>query len=90
MALGANAFKTFKDILMINGLHRFITDQCQAPHMTYVRKLDLSDVERKAMMTMMSEVKTSWITLDTLSLRERKMAGEPLRPPVRQFGLWRE
>ena len=90
MALGANAFKTFKDILMLNGLHKFLTDQCQAPHLTYVRKLDLNDVERKAMMTMMSEVKTSRITLDTLSLRERKMAGEPLRPPVRQFGLWRE
>ena len=75
---------------MINGLHRFITDQCQAPHMTYVRKLDLSDVEKNAMLTMMFEVKTSRITLDTLSLRERKMTGEPLKPPVRQYSLWRE
>ena len=90
MALGANAFKTFKDILMINGLHRFITDQCQSPHMTYVRKLDLSDVERSAMLTMMDDVKTSRITLDTLSLRERKQAGEPVKPPVREFSLWRE
>ena len=90
MALGANAFKTFKDILMINGLHRFITDQCQSPHMTYVRKLDLNDVERSAMLTMMADVKTSRITLDTLSLRERKQAGEPVKPPVREFSLWRE
>ena len=90
MALGANAFKTFKDILLINGLNKFLTDQCQSPHLTYLRKLDLNDVEKKALMTMMSEIKTSRITLDTLSLRERKMTGEPLRPPVKQFNLWRE
>ena len=90
MALGATAFKTFKDTLMINGLNRFVTDQCQSPHLTYVRNLDLTEAETDAMMTTMKEVKTSRITLDVLSLRERKQAGEPLQPPVRQFALWRE
>ena len=51
---------------------------------------DLTDAERSAMMTMMNEVKTTRITLDVLSLRERKQAGEPVKPPVREFGLWRE
>ena len=90
MSLGANAFKTFKDILMLNGMHRFVTDQNQSPHLTYVRKLDLTEVERDAMITMMADIKTSRITLDTLSLRERKQAGEPVKPPVREFQLWRE
>ena len=90
MALGANAFKTFKDILMINGLHRFVTDQWQAPHLTYVRKMELNDVERDALMTMMDDIQTTRITLDTLSLRERKQAGEQVKPPVREWCLWRE
>ena len=90
MSLGANAFKMFKDILMINGLHRFVTDQTQNPHLTYVRKLDLTEVERDMMITMMENIKTSRITLDMLSLRERKQAGEQIKPPVKEFGLWRE
>ena len=83
-------WKKTNENMMMNGLQRFITDQCQSPHMTYVRKLDLNDVERSAMLTMMADVKTSRITLDTLSLRERKQAGEPVKPPVREFSLWRE
>ena len=90
MGLGANAFNTFKHTLMINGLHRFVTDLCQSPHLTFVRKLDLTEAEKGAMLDMMKEVKTTRITLDTLSLRERKRAGEQLKPPVRQFVLWRE
>ena len=90
MSLGANAFRTLKDILMVNGLHRFVTDQTQNPHLTYIRKLDLTDVERDSMIAMMSDIKTSRITLDTLSLRERKQAGEPTKPPVKEYQLWRE
>ena len=90
MGLGANAFNTFKHTLMINGLNRYVTDLCQSPHLTFVRKLDLTEAEKGAMLDMMKEVKTTRITLDTLSLRERKRAGEQLKPPVRQFVLWRE
>ena len=90
MSLGANAFKTFRDILLINGLHRFITDQAQNPHLTYMGKLDLNDTERDAMTKMMKDVKTSRITLDTLSLRERKIPGVAAKPPIREYGLWRE
>ena len=90
MGLGANAFNTFKQTLMINGLHRFVTDQCQSPHLTFVRKLDLTEAEKGAIMDMMKDVKTTRITLDTVSLRERKRAGEQLKPPVRQYVLWRE
>ena len=90
MSLGANNFGTLKDILMMYGLNRFVTDQNQSPHLTYIRKLDLTEVERDSMITMMSDIKTSRITLDTLSLRERKQAGEPTKPPVREFQLWRE
>ena len=90
MSLGANAFRTLKDILMMNGLNRFVTDQNQSPHLTYIRKLDLTEVERDSMITMMSDIKNSRITLDTLSLRERKQAGEPTKPPVKEFQLWRE
>ena len=63
---------------------------CLALHLTVVRKLDLTEAEKGAMMDMMKEVKTARITLDTLSLREKKRAGEQLKPPVRQFLLWRE
>ena len=90
MGLGANAFNTFKHTLMINGLNRYVTDLCQSPHLTFMRKLDLTEAEKGAMLDMMKEVKTTRITLDTLSLRERKRAGEQLKPPVRQFVLWRE
>ena len=90
MSLGANAFRTLKDILMVNGLHRFVTDQTQNPHLTYIRKLDLTDEEKESMVGMMSDIKTSRITLDTLSLRERKQAGEPTKPPVKEYQLWRE
>ena len=90
MALGANTFKTLKDILMINGLHRFVTDQWQAPHLTYIRKMELNDEEKDTLMTMMDDIQTTRITLDTLSLRERKQAGEQVKPPVREWCLWRE
>ena len=90
MGLGANTFNTFKQTLMVHGLHRFVTDMCQSPHLTVVRKLDLTEAEKSAVMDMMKEVKTARITLDTLSLREKKRAGEQLKPPVKQFVLWRE
>ena len=90
MSLGANTFKALKDILMVNGINRFVTDQTQTPHLTYIRRLDLTEVERDMMLTMMENVKTSRITLDTLSLRMKKQAGEPTKPPVKLFGLWRE
>ena len=90
MGLGANTFNTFKQTLMVHGLHRFVTDMCQSPHLTVVRKLVLTEAEKGAMMDMMKEIKTARITLDTLSLREKKRAGEQLKPPVKQFVLWRE
>ena len=90
MSLGANAFKTFRDILMMNGISKFVTDQNQSPHLTYIRKLDLTEVERDSVIATMADIKTSRITLDTLSFRERKHAGEPTKPPVREYQLWRE
>ena len=90
MGLGANAFNTFKQTLMVNGLHRFVTDLCQSPHLTFVRNLDLTEAETGAMIDMMKDIKTTRITLDTVSLRERKRAGEQLKPPIRQYVLWRE
>ena len=91
MALGANAFKTLRDALMINGLSRFQTDLNNVnPHLTFVRNLNLTEAEQGAMMNTLDDAKTSRITLDVLSLRQRKQAGEPLQPPVRQFALWRE
>ena len=91
MGLGANAFKTLWDTMMVNGLRRFQTDLTDVnPHLTFVRKLDLTEAEKGAMMTTLDDTKTSRITLDVLSLRQRKQAGEPLQPPVRQFALWKE
>ena len=90
MGLGANTFNIFKQTLMVHGLHRFITDMCQSPHLTVVRKLDLTEAEKGAVTDMMKEVNTARITLDTLSLRERKRAGEQLKPPIKLFALWRE
>ena len=90
MGLGANAFNTFKQTLMVHGLHRFVTDLCQSPHLTFVRNLDLTEAENGAMMDMMKEIKTTRITLDTVSLREKKRAGEQLKPPIKQYVLWRE
>ena len=90
MGLGANTFNTFKQTLMVHGLHRFVTDMCQSPHLTVVRKLDLTEVEKGAVANMIREVNTARITLDTLSLREKKRAGEQLKPPIKLFPLWRE
>ena len=91
MALGANAFKTLRDTLMINGLSRFQTDvNTVDPHLTFVRNLNLTEAEQGALLNTLDDAKTSRITLDVLSLRQRKQAGEPLQPPVRQFALWRE
>ena len=91
MALGANAFKTLRDTLMINGLSRFQTDvNTVNPHLTFVRNLNLTEAEQGALLNTLDDAKTSRITLDVLSLRQRKQAGEPLQPPVRQFALWRE
>ena len=90
MGLGANTFNIFKQTLMVHGLKDFVTDTCQSPHLTVVRKLDLTDTEKGSMMDMLTEVNTARITLDTLSLRERKKAGEQLKPPVKLFALWRD
>ena len=91
MALGANAFKTLRDTLMINGLSKFQTDvNTVNPHLTFVRNLNLTEAEQGALLNTLDDAKTSRITLDVLSLRQRKQAGEPLQPPVRQFALWRE
>ena len=90
MGLGANTFNTFKQTLMVHGLHRFVTDMCQSPHLTVVRKLDLTEIEKGAVANMIREVNTARITLDTLSLREKKRAGEQLKPPIKLFALWRE
>ena len=91
MALGANAVKTLRDTLMINGLSKFQTDvNTVNPHLTFVRNLNLTEAEQGALLNTLDDAKTSRITLDVLSLRQRKQAGEPLQPPVRQFALWRE
>ena len=91
MALGANAFKTLRDTLMINGLSKFQTDvNTVNPHLTFIRNLNLTEAEQGALLNTLDDAKTSRITLDVLSLRQRKQAGEPLQPPVRQFALWRE
>ena len=91
MALGANAFKTLWDTMMANGLRKFQTDLSDVnPHLTFVRKLQLSEDEKGAMLTTLDNTKTSRITLDVLSLRQKKQAGEPLQPPVKQFALWKE
>jgi hypothetical protein len=90
MGLGANTFNIFKQTLMVHGLKDFVTDTCQSPHLTVVRKLDLTDTEKGSMMDMLTEVNTARITLDTLSLRERKKAGEQLKPPVKLYALWRD
>ena len=90
MGLGANTFNTFKQTLMVHGLKKFVTDTCQSPHLTVVRKLDLTETEKGSVMDMLKEVNTARITLDTLSLRERKKAGEQLKPPVKLFALWRD
>ena len=90
MGLGANTFNIFKQTLMVHGLHNFVTDMCQSPHLTVVRKMELTEDEKGAVTDMMKEVNTTRITLDTLSLRERKRPGEQLKPPVKLFALWRE
>ena len=91
MALGANAFKTLREYLMLNGLSRFKTAlDTVHPHLTFVRNLSLNEAEQEALLNTLDDAKTSRITLDVLSLRQRKQAGEPLQPPVRQFALWRE
>ena len=91
MALGASTFKTLRESLMNNGLSRFQTDvDTVHPHLTFVRNLNLTEAEQGALLNTLDDAKTSRITLDVLSLRQRKQAGEPLQPPVRQFALWRE
>ena len=90
MGLGANTFNIFKQTLMVHGLRNFVTDMTQNPHLTVVRNLDMTDAEEIAVTNMMKGVTTARITLDTVSLRERKKAGEQLKPPVKLFGLWRE
>ena len=88
MALGGNACKTFRDILMFNGLQKFTTDQTETPHVTYMKKMNLNSDEKDSMQKMMEDVKTTRITFDTVALRERK--NEILKPPVREYGLWRD
>ena len=89
MALGNNACKTLRSILLANGLSTFLTDHNQTPHMTYMRRMVLDDIEKSAVQAMMNGDKTSRVTLDTLSLRERK-TGSTLQPPVKVFDLWRD
>ena len=72
MALGGNAVKTFRDIMMYKGLEKFCTDETQSPHLTYMRKLKLSDDEKASLSKMMRDEKSGRITLDVLMLRKRK------------------
>ena len=90
MALGANSFTTFKDILMYRGLYRYVTDEWQDPHLTYIRKMELNETEKNTLMTMMDDIQTEKITLDNLSLREKKQAGGQVKPPLREWCLWKE
>ena len=91
MALGANAVKTLRDTLMINGLSKFQTDVNMIhPHLTFARNLNLTEAKQGALLYTLDDAKTSRITFDVLSLRQRKQAGESLQPPIRQFALWKE
>ena len=90
MALGANSFTTFKDILMYRGLYRYVTDEWQDPHLTYIRKMELNETEKNTLMTMMDDIQTEKITLDNLTLREKKQAGGQVKPPLREWCLWKE
>ena len=91
MALGASTFKTLRESLMNNGLSRFQTDvDTVHPHLTFVRNLDMTEAEQSALLHILDDAKTSRVTFDVLSLRQRKQAGEPLQPPVKQFALWKE
>ena len=89
MSLGGNAVKSLRETLMYHGLDRFLTDEQQSPHMTYLRKYSLSDEEKDSLMKMMHEQKTGRITLDVLSLREKK-TGELVKPSTKEYNLWKE
>ena len=91
MALGANTVQTLRDTLMLNGISKFQTDVNMIhPHLTFARNLNLTEAEQGALLYTLDDAKTSRITFDVLSLRQRKQAGESLQPPIRQFALWKE